>query len=57
VFGSALGALTGALIAIPVGGAIQVIFGEVWQHTTATASGPPGEPLPLSAEEAEEAGP
>ena len=55
VFGSALGALTGALIAIPVGGAVQVIFRETWQHTRATAPAPAGEPLPLSAEEAEEA--
>lgn len=37
VFGSALGALTGALVAIPVGGALQVIFREVWQHTRSAA--------------------
>ena len=55
VFGSGLGALTGALIAIPVGGAVQVIFRETWEHTRATAAAPPGEPLPLSAEEAEAA--
>jgi predicted PurR-regulated permease PerM len=36
VFGSALGALAGALIAIPVGGAIQVITREVWERTKAT---------------------
>ncbi len=42
VFGSSLGALTGALVAIPVGGAIQVIFREVWQRTRAT-----GEPGPV----------
>lgn len=35
VFGSTLGALTGALVAIPVGGAIQVIFREVWERTRA----------------------
>jgi len=40
VFGSSLGALCGALVAIPVGGAIQVIFREVWQRTRAT--GAPG---------------
>jgi predicted PurR-regulated permease PerM len=57
VFGSALGALTGALIAIPVGGAVQVIFREAWQHTSATAPEPPGEPLPLTAEESEGAAP
>jgi hypothetical protein len=33
VFGSTLGALTGALVAIPVGGAVQVIFREVWDRT------------------------
>ena len=32
----ALGALAGALVAIPVGGAIQVISREVWAHTRAT---------------------
>jgi len=36
VFGSSLGALTGALMAIPVGGAIQVIFREVWKRTRST---------------------
>jgi predicted PurR-regulated permease PerM len=36
VFGSGLGALAGALVAIPVGGAIQVISREVWAHTRAT---------------------
>jgi predicted PurR-regulated permease PerM len=40
VFGSSLGALTGALVAIPVGGAIQVIFREVWQHTSAAGGSP-----------------
>jgi predicted PurR-regulated permease PerM len=40
VFGSALGALAGALIAIPVGGAVQVITREVWERTKAT--GPDG---------------
>ncbi len=35
VFGSTLGGLTGALIAIPVAGAIQVISREVWQRTRA----------------------
>ena len=35
VFGSSLGALTGALVAIPVGGAIQVVFREVWNRTRA----------------------
>ena len=33
VFGSSLGALTGALVAIPVGGSIQVVFREVWERT------------------------
>ena len=33
VFGSSLGALAGALVAIPVGSAIQVIFREVWNRT------------------------
>lgn len=33
VFGSQLGALTGALVAIPVGGAIQAISKEVWTQT------------------------
>lgn len=41
VFGSSLGALTGALMAIPVGGAIQVIFREVWQRTR-SPDGPDG---------------
>jgi predicted PurR-regulated permease PerM len=47
VFGSSLGALTGALVAIPVGGAIQVIFREVWQRTR-SADDPdgPGTPRP-----------
>jgi predicted PurR-regulated permease PerM len=40
VFGSSLGALAGALIAIPVGGAIQVIAREVWERTK--AKGPAG---------------
>lgn len=44
VFGSALGGLTGALVAIPVGGAIQVIFREVWQRTRATETGDSAEP-------------
>ena len=35
VFGSSLGALTWALVAIPVGGAIQVVFREVWNRTRA----------------------
>jgi len=38
VFGSGLGALAGALVAIPVGGAIQVISREVWAHTRATST-------------------
>ncbi len=42
VFGSALGGLTGALVAIPVGGAIQVIFREGWHQTE--ASEPPDDP-------------
>lgn len=33
VFGSSLGALTGALVAIPVGGAIQVVGREMWERT------------------------
>ncbi len=45
-FGSTLGALAGAVVAIPVGGAIQVIFREVWNQTRATG-GAPGEPLPM----------
>ncbi|MHB1548311.1 MAG: AI-2E family transporter [Acidimicrobiales bacterium] len=40
VFGSSLGALTGALVGIPVGGACQVVFGEVWRR-----SRPGGEPV------------
>ncbi len=36
VFGSTLGAFTGALVAIPVGGAIQVISREVWRRTRAS---------------------
>ena len=39
VFGSSLGALAGAIVAIPVGGALQVIFREVWQQTRATGPG------------------
>ncbi len=35
VFGSGLGALAGAVVAIPVGGAIQVVFREVWSTTGA----------------------
>ncbi len=52
VFGSALGGLAGALVAIPVGGAIQVISREIWERTRATAPGapkgpgPPGGPSP-----------
>jgi len=45
VFGSSLGALTGALVAIPVGGAIQVVSREIYQRTRAedgsTAARPP----------------
>ncbi len=37
-FGSTLGALAGAVVAIPVGGAIQVIFREVWNQTKATGT-------------------
>ncbi len=51
VFGSSLGALTGALVAIPVGGAIQVISREVWQRTRAAdgaAGDPAGEVVPLA---------
>jgi predicted PurR-regulated permease PerM len=36
VFGSTLGALAGAVVAIPVGGAIQVISVELWNRTKAT---------------------
>ena len=43
VFGSALGGLAGALVAIPVGGAIQVVFREVWQNTRASPADGPGE--------------
>jgi hypothetical protein len=43
VFGSALGALAGALVAIPVGGAVQVVFREVWQHTRASPADGRGE--------------
>ena len=53
VFGSALGGLAGALVAIPVGGAVQVIVREVWQRTQATepgeeaaSSGPEGDGAP-----------
>ena len=42
-FGSTLGALAGAVVAIPVGGAIQVIFSEMWNQTRAAAPGP-GDP-------------
>jgi predicted PurR-regulated permease PerM len=49
VFGSTLGGLTGALVAIPVAGAIQVIFREIWERTRASdgaagdlGPGPPG---------------
>ena len=42
VFGSSLGALTGALVAIPVGGAIQVVFREVWARTRASPAHPTG---------------
>jgi predicted PurR-regulated permease PerM len=42
VFGSALGGLAGALVAIPVGGAVQVIAREVWERTK--AGGPEAEP-------------
>jgi predicted PurR-regulated permease PerM len=38
-FGSALGGLAGALVAIPVGGAIQVISKEVWAQTRPTQGG------------------
>ena len=41
-FGSTLGALAGAVVAIPVGGAIQVIFSEVWNQTRATGTGSGG---------------
>ncbi len=52
VFGSTLGGLTGALIAIPVAGAVQVISREIWQRTRAVdtlggeggADPPTGEP-------------
>jgi predicted PurR-regulated permease PerM len=40
VFGSGLGALTGALIAIPVGGAIQVVVREGWDRSKAEADTP-----------------
>jgi predicted PurR-regulated permease PerM len=46
VFGSSLGALAGALIAIPVGGAIQVISREVWERTRAQDPQEPAEPPP-----------
>ncbi len=55
VFGSSLGALAGALVAIPVGSAIQVIFREVWTRTrpevapagpSLAAAGPPPEGPP-----------
>ncbi len=39
VFGSGLGALAGAVVAIPVGGAIQVVFREVWSTTSAAQNG------------------
>ncbi len=39
VFGSALGGLAGALVAIPVGGAVQVVVRELWQRTQATEPG------------------
>jgi predicted PurR-regulated permease PerM len=39
VFGSSLGALAGAVVAIPVGGAVQVIFKELWTRTQATGGG------------------
>jgi predicted PurR-regulated permease PerM len=38
VFGSGLGALAGALVAIPVGGAIQVVTREIWAHTRSTGT-------------------
>ncbi len=44
VFGSTLGGLTGALVAIPVAGAIQVISREVWQRTR-SVDATTGEPL------------
>ncbi|HXW38339.1 MAG TPA: AI-2E family transporter, partial [Acidimicrobiales bacterium] len=43
VFGSALGGLAGALIAIPVGGAVQVVSREVWERTKAREPGPVAE--------------
>ena len=46
VFGSALGGLAGALVAIPVGGAIQVIVRELWQRTRAVAPESPSPPAP-----------
>jgi predicted PurR-regulated permease PerM len=61
VFGSSLGALAGALVAIPVGSAIQVIFREVWNRTRpepveaahtepalAAGEGPPARPASVA---------
>jgi predicted PurR-regulated permease PerM len=43
VFGSALGALAGALVAIPGGGAVQVLLREVSRHTRASPADGPGD--------------
>lgn len=54
VFGSALGGLAGALVAIPVGGAMQAVFREIWRHTRARVqpgANPSGEgPGPVGGE-------
>ncbi|MHB1712667.1 MAG: AI-2E family transporter, partial [Acidimicrobiales bacterium] len=54
IFGSALGALAGAIVAIPVSGALQVVFSEVWVKTR---SGPMGTKLDGGAPAGEGAGP
>ncbi len=55
VFGSSLGALTGALVAIPIGSAIQVVSREVWERTRSPddpdGPGPPRPPLSPASDE------
>lgn len=56
VFGSTLGALAGAVVAIPVGGSIQVIFREIWNQTKATGDREPDPAAELDGRQAAVAG-
>jgi len=48
LIGSGLLGVLGALVAIPIAAAIQIVLRDLWQHRTSTVLAPDGEPLEVT---------